>query len=244
MDIFTDIAQTYDWTEQSTDDIPFYIDLAGEADGAILELGAGTGRITIPISKLGKPVTALDISYSMLSQAKAKAASDNIHFVLGDFRTLSFNHVYDLILAPGRVFEHALSDAERLSAFTACASHLKQAGAFALHVWGAPADMNPRTPQKTNSIDQTDEHGNLLFSSREERDFVSKIRRHYFRIIETDGQKRTWTHNPIKVRWYTANELDTLGQAVGMTVQNRFQDFHGKTYKDGSPNMIWVYQKK
>jgi 2-polyprenyl-3-methyl-5-hydroxy-6-metoxy-1,4-benzoquinol methylase len=58
MDEFADIAETYDWTEQSTEDTPFFVDLASQAQAPILEIGAGTGRITIPVAKLGKPVTA------------------------------------------------------------------------------------------------------------------------------------------------------------------------------------------
>ncbi len=52
MNEFADIAETYDWTEQSTVDIPFFVDLARQAESPILELGAGTGRITIPIAGL------------------------------------------------------------------------------------------------------------------------------------------------------------------------------------------------
>lgn len=244
MDQFTDVARTYDWTEQSTDDIPFFVALARQADGEILELGAGTGRVTIPVAKLGKPITALDVSEAMLSRARAKAESHNIDFVLGDFRSLSLAQTFGLILAPGRVFEHAFSDAERHSVFGGCARHLKQHGILALHVWGPPADTDPTPPEKTKAIDPTEQHGTLLFSWREERDFAAAMRKHYFRIEETDGQKRRWTHDPIEVRWYTEKALNILGQAVGMKVCSSFRDFHGQPYTAGSLNMIWVYEKQ
>ncbi len=244
MDQFADIAETYDWTEQSTDDIPFFVDLVRQAEGPILELGAGTGRITVPVAELGKPVTALDVSESMLSRAKGKVTSQSITFQIGDFRALSLDRKFGLILAPGRVFEHALSDAERQSAFSGCARHLKQSSLLALHVWGPPSDTNPTPQEKTTSIGPTDQHGTLLFSWREERDFRTEMRKHYFRIQETDGQKRAWSHDPIEVRWYTADALDTLGQAAGLTVCNRFRDFHGGPYEPGALNMIWVYRKE
>ena len=72
MDKFANIAETYDWTEQSTDDIKFFLNFAKKVQGPILEIGAGTGRITIPLSEQGNIVTALDISESMLLRAKAK----------------------------------------------------------------------------------------------------------------------------------------------------------------------------
>jgi SAM-dependent methyltransferase len=245
MDQFSDIAQTYDWTEHSTDDIQFFVDLASQEEGPILELGAGTGRITIPVAELGKPVFALDISKSMLSRAMAKARShSNIHFKTGDFRSFSLCQRFRLILAPGRVFEHAMSGPERRSAFAGCAYHLKPEGILALHVWGPPADTNPTPPEKTKSLDATDQHGTLLFSWREERNFEAETRKHYFKIKETDGQKREWAHDPIEVCWYTANVLDKLGHVAGLTVFGRFRDFHGGPYQPGSLNMIWVYRKE
>lgn len=244
MNEFAEIAETYDWTERSTDDIPFFVDLTRQARGSILELGAGTGRITIPVAAVGNPVTALDISEAMLSRARAKSASQTIDFRIGDFRSLALGQTFGLILAPGRVFEHAISDGERQSAFDGCARHLKQRGQLALHVWGPPADTNPTPQEKTKSIPPTDQHGTLMFSWREERDVKTEMRKHYFRIQETDGKKRTWTHDPIEVRWYTADALDTLGRAVGLTVRDRFQNFHGSSYQLGSLNMIWVYKKE
>ena len=245
MDQFSDIAQTYDWTEQSTDDIPFFVDLARRSGDPILDLGAGTGRITIPVAELGKPVVALDVSESMLSRARAKAMShSNIKFEIGDLRSLSLRHSFGLILAPGRVFEHAMSDPERRSAFAGCARHLKPEGILALHVWGPPVDTLPTPQEKTRSIDATDQHGMLLFSWRKERDFGTETRKHYFRIEETDGQKREWVHDPIEVCWYTASALDSLGPAVGLSVSGRFRDFRGDPYQPGSLNMIWVYRKE
>jgi len=244
MDPFSDIAETYDWTEQSTDDIPFFIKLARQTDGPILELGAGTGRITIPVAELGKPVIALDVSESMLSRAEAKVLSQNISFQTGDFRSLSLDQTFGLILAPGRVFEHAFSDTERESAFEGCSRYLKQTGTFVLHVWGPPADEDPTPPEKTTSIGPTDQHGTILFSWREERNFAKEIRKHYFRVEEIDGQNRMWMHDPIDLRWYTEDVLDTIGQAVGLTVCDRFRDFHGGPYEPDSLNMIWIYRKE
>jgi len=244
MDEFAGIAETYDWTEQATDDISFFVDLARQAHGSILEIGAGTGRITIPVATQGKPVTALDISASMLYRAQVKSNSNNIFFVLGDFRSLSLDRSFELILAPGRVFEHALTEEERHAAFAGCATHLQQTGTLALYVWGQPADSEPVPTEKTRMIDPTDEHGHLRFSWREERDFKKQLRRHYFKIEEIDGQERTWKHDPIEVRWYTPEALDRFAQTVGLTVQGRFRDFNRNSYESGSLHMIWVYKKE
>ena len=47
----TAAAAYYDFATQKTDDIPFYIEHLPSADASVLELGCGTGRVTIPLSK-------------------------------------------------------------------------------------------------------------------------------------------------------------------------------------------------
>ena len=93
-------------------------------------------------------------------------------------------------------------------------------------------------------IEPTNEHGSLRFSWREERDFGNELRKHYFRIEETDGQQRTWEHNPIEIRWYTQEALDTLGQTADLTVRGRFRDFQRNPYEPGFLHMIWVFEKE
>lgn len=248
MDEFAEIAETYDWTERSTDDIPFFVDLATQAQGPILEIGAGTGRITIPVAKLSKPVTALDVSEGMLSRARARwnaeGNSSDVSFVLGDFRSLALSQSFGLVFAGGRTFEHALSDVDRLEIFVRSHAHLQPSGVLAIYVWGPPSDADPAPPERSRMIERTNDHGTLRFSWREERDLGRELRRHYFRVEELDGLGRTWQHSPIELRWYTAEALDALGRAVGLAVRNRYEDFRGSPYRPGSLHMIWVYEKQ
>jgi len=65
------------------DDIPFYLRQIGKYGEPVLELGCGTGRITIPIAERGIQVTGLDISDSMLAHAKKKTAEKALLSKLG-----------------------------------------------------------------------------------------------------------------------------------------------------------------
>jgi ubiquinone/menaquinone biosynthesis C-methylase UbiE len=69
-------AHRYDeWSAQMTDDIPFYVELALEADGPIVELAVGNGRVAIPVARAtGRSVIGIDSSPAMLDQAQARAA--------------------------------------------------------------------------------------------------------------------------------------------------------------------------
>ncbi len=67
--IFTD-ADEYDLLHRDVvEDIPFFINLAEEVGGPVLELGCGTGRIALPIARRGMEVVGMDLSYSMVGKA-------------------------------------------------------------------------------------------------------------------------------------------------------------------------------
>src|SRR5688572_28947939 len=79
--------------------VPFYVDLARQQAGAVLELAWGTGQLTIPVAALGLPVVGLDQSSAMLNVARrrASAASASLAFVQGDMRDFTLGRDFDFI---------------------------------------------------------------------------------------------------------------------------------------------------
>src|SRR5438045_7229668 len=86
-------------------DIPFYVGLAHEADGPLVELAVGTGRVAIPVAReTGKPVVGIDSSRGMLAQARLRAAEEGVELDLreGDMRELELEEPAALMYCPGR----------------------------------------------------------------------------------------------------------------------------------------------
>jgi SAM-dependent methyltransferase len=90
-------AQFYDWENARTlgrRDVPFWRNLAVHAGGPVLELGCGTGRITLPVGHAGVPLVGIDRSDAMLSRARLRvhrAGLDRrVHLIRGDIRHLPF----------------------------------------------------------------------------------------------------------------------------------------------------------
>ena len=73
-------ARRYDeWAAPMTEDIEFYVSLAAEADGPLVELAVGNGRVAIPVAQAtGRPVIGIDTSPAMLEQARARAAAAGV----------------------------------------------------------------------------------------------------------------------------------------------------------------------
>src|SRR5262245_13811330 len=85
-------SERYDqWSAQMTADVPFYVALARRAEGPIVELAVGDGRVAIPVARAcGRPVIGLDVSPSMLERGRARAAEANVQLDLrvADMREL------------------------------------------------------------------------------------------------------------------------------------------------------------
>src|SRR5688500_6130287 len=92
--------QNYDVLENDTG-VAFYTALAQEAGGPVLELACGTGRVSIPIARLGFPVTGVDLVPGMLEQARRKSAGLPVRWVEGDGRAFDLGDQFRLIFLTG-----------------------------------------------------------------------------------------------------------------------------------------------
>ena len=116
----------------------------------ILDLGAGTGRVTRILAPLAGRVVAVDLSLEMLARAQRNLAPipPNVHLVLADMRELWFACTFDLILAANDPFAHLPTGEERDRVLGHVARHLRRGGLFILDaVWLTPlAREKARSP--------------------------------------------------------------------------------------------------
>ena len=96
-------------------DGPFYLALAHQYPGPVLDLGCGTGRITIPLARQGVPITGLDVMPPMLARAQSKAADLPITWIQADARTFQLQTQFQLIIDTGATLQHLLEHADHES---------------------------------------------------------------------------------------------------------------------------------
>src|SRR5580658_1745592 len=117
-----------------TDDVAFYVGLARQADGPLVELAVGNGRVAIPVAQAtGRPVIGIDSSPAMLAQARAGAAAAGGRLDLreGDRRDLALDEAAALIYCPFRALLHLPTWADRRRTFERVAAALRPGGRFA-----------------------------------------------------------------------------------------------------------------
>src|SRR5437660_12412229 len=126
-----------EWSASMTADIDFYVELARQADGPLVELAVGNGRVAIPVAQAtGQRVIGIDSSPAMLALARARAAEAGVELDLreGDMRDFALDEPAALIYCPFRALLHLPSWADRRRTFERVAAALRPNGRFA---WNA-----------------------------------------------------------------------------------------------------------
>jgi ubiquinone/menaquinone biosynthesis C-methylase UbiE len=133
-------APFYDWENARTmgrRDVHFWRDLARETGGRVLELGCGSGRITLPLARAGVSLVGVDRSAAMLTRARRRTRraqlSNRVSLVRADIRSLPFRcRQFDLVIAPYGVLQSLVRESELTAALTSVAGLLAPGGTFAL----------------------------------------------------------------------------------------------------------------
>src|SRR5262245_64021351 len=106
-------APFYDWENARTlgrKDVPFWRDVATNSAGRVLELGCGTGRVSLPLAKAGVSLVGVDRAAQMLARAEARRrqvrSPIDLALVRGDMRALPFRRgTFDAVFAPYGVLQ-------------------------------------------------------------------------------------------------------------------------------------------
>src|SRR6266568_9344636 len=118
-------SRRYDeWSAHMTEDVPFYVELAREADGTLVELAVGNGRVAIPVAQAtGRRVIGIDSSPAMLAQARERAADADVVLDLReeDIREVEIEEPAAMIYCPGRSLLHLPTWADRRRCFESVA---------------------------------------------------------------------------------------------------------------------------
>ncbi len=139
-DAYAGIAAIYDhWCAEVTEDVAFYVAACAGANGPVIEIGGGTGRIALVLASAGHDVIAVDRSAPMLEVLRQRVdgadLTGRITIMEGDLRTLPALPQTDRVIAPFRVLLHCVDDAERLGFLRAAAELLRPGGLLVFDVF-------------------------------------------------------------------------------------------------------------
>jgi ubiquinone/menaquinone biosynthesis C-methylase UbiE len=214
------------WSAHMTADIPFYVGRAGEADGPLVELAIGNGRVAIPVAQAtGRAVIGIDSSPAMLQQAQARAAEAGVELELrkGDMRDLTLDEPAALIYCPFRSLLHLPTWADRRRVFERVAASLRPEGRFAFNAFAF--DHHRAAQLDGQHRDEPVPHTNRYAVGDNRID-----------LVLDDGSKSSlW--------WATKNEWLGLLDVAGLRVEALYGGFAGEPFDDDSREYVFVARR-
>ncbi len=206
-------------------------ELAG--DGPALEFAIGTGRVAVPLSQRGVPVTGIELSMPMVEQLRTKVDSATIPVVVGDMASATAPGTYTLVYLVFNTISNLLEQSEQVACFRNAARHLRPGGRFVVELEvpglrvlppGQPAIVWGSKPGYLG-LDTYDPLHQRLVS-------------HHFRFGE--GRDARVARSPHRYIWPA--ELDLMGQLAGFALESRHADWTGSEFTAESRSHVSVYR--
>lgn len=224
-----------------TEDIPFWLDLATQLGGPLLELGCGTGRVLVPLVQAGSHCIGIDRDLAMLQflQVQIGKLKPTLRIFVADMTRFNLSLKFKLIILPCNTFS-TLSKNERLACLRCVYRHLEPGGLFAASV-----------PNPVSLADQPDHSESEL-----EDEFLHPRTGNPVQVSSSwqhtkDTFRLTWTYDQLfpdgKVERFTAQTIHHIQpvdeylneiRASGLEVVDMYGNFDRSPYTRGSPLLI------
>jgi SAM-dependent methyltransferase len=235
-------------------DVDFYRRLATETGGPILEVGCGTGRVTVAIAADGNEVVGVDLSAPMLRVAERMRqrldpeVAARLSFGQADMTTLDLGRDFALIITPSRVFQFALTTETQRQALAALRSHLRPDGRLVLDLF------DPLLDRVVPSDDAPPRGGELTHPTSGNR-VTWEVTARYpdparqlvvedwtYREIDPAGEVLRTEVERLTLRWTTRSEMRLLFELAGLEVVGDYGDFLGGPPAYGR-EQVWVLRR-
>ena len=212
-----------EWSAEMTADVAFYVDLARAADGPLVELAIGNGRVAIPVAQAtGRRVIGIDSSPAMLAHARARATEAGVELDLreGDMRDLALDAPAGLIYCPFRALLHLPTWADRRRTFERVSAALRPGGRFA---WNAFA-FDHRVAARLDGAhrDEPVPH-TIRYAVGDNRIDI---------VLDDGATSSLW--------WATKNEWLGLLDVAGLQVEALYGGFAGEPFGEDSREYVFV----
>ena len=233
-------------------DLEWYVSKARESGGPVLELGAGTGRVTLAIAKAGVTIHALDASEPMLEALKDKlqesdpSVRERVHVVHADMRTFELSQKFALIIAPFRAFLHNVTETDRLACLSNVRRHLQPGGRLAFNVFHPSLEYMAQHAGPLAGVWRWTETrvlptGAIVVRSEANRyDTVRQVvhSQHRYDVHDANGLlTRTWLHR-LELAYLYHGDVCRLLSETGFTDVHISGDFTGRELSKDTDELV------
>ena len=267
MSALAGVVDTYDVTAKHYDaayaklgggkfaDPAFYVGLAKESGGPVLEIGCGTGRVLLLIAREGIEIEGVDNARPMLAvlrqklKAESRQVQARVKLHQGDMRSFQLTRKFPLVIIPFRPMQHMYTLEDQLSALKTAAAHLAKGGRLAFDVFFPLLAMIPAGVGE--EIQDVEWHLD---------DNPSKIVRRYFRKDSYDKIAQNFSGTflyrtfydeklvkeeaePLKMSYYTCPQMQALFAMAGLEIVEQYGSFKKAPLDNDATDMVFVLKR-
>ena len=225
--------------------LDFYITLAREANGPVLDVACGTGRILLPCLQAEVDIEGLDLFEPMLETLRAKAAalclSPRLHqFDMGDF---SLPRRFALVMIPFNAFIHNMTQAAQISCLRCCREHLLAGGKLvfdtffpSMEIIGAPENtrvLEGEIPHPKSGLPMRMYDTRTFDRVAQEQHSINEIE-----LLGADGNVQTTHRSEVRGRYIFKHEMELLLRVAGFARWEIYGDFDRRPLTQENDAMI------
>ncbi|MGI8980263.1 MAG: class I SAM-dependent methyltransferase [Pirellulaceae bacterium] len=212
--------------------LDFYVALARQAHGPVLDVACGTGRIMLPCLQAGVDMEGLDLFEPMLRTLRAKGAalglSPRLH--RADMSDFSLPRRFGLIMIPFNAFIHNMTQEAQIRCLQLCREHLLPGGNLTFDTF-FPALEFVSTPQNTRVLEGEIPHPQTglpmrMYDTRS-IDRVAQVfySRNEIELLAADGSVQTVHRSEDNSRFFYKQEMELLLRIAGFARWEIYGDF-------------------
>ncbi len=255
------IADLYDYVVpyQGRQDVAFFVEMAAESGGPVLEIGCGTGRVLIPTARAGVAIAGLDASESMLAVCREKLSHEPeavqakvIQLASGDMRDFDLGRQFALATIPFRPFQHLLTVDDQLAALDSIRRSLIDGGRLVLDLFNP--SLHVLANDENVGVEFGDEPEFAMpdgrkvmrkhkIAARDRFTQVQDIELIYY-VTHPDGRQERLLHS-FPMRYLFRYEAEHLLARAGFVVEHLYADYDRSPYGSKYPGeLIFVARKR
>jgi SAM-dependent methyltransferase len=223
-----------------------FYDTISQAQGPVLELGCGYGRVTIPLAQRGIDITGLDLSAPSLDYARQQAADLPIRWIEADVRDFHLGMGYALIFARGCIFNFMLRRMDQEAMLACVREHMGHGARFLFDVCYVHPDELVDDREEEEWATVTDPQGRRLYvagKSRFEHQRQLWIQTCTHRLENAEGElvAPPWE---LTLRYLMPQEVEALLHYNGFQVIARYADWDGTPVSEDRPAEVYICEKR
>lgn len=243
---YDSIADLYDCYVISDDDVPFFRAETTQVQGPVLELMAGTGRLSLPLIEAGVALTCVDGSPGMLNVLSRKLTAQNLRaeILCADVCDLQLAPRFPLAILPFQSFMEIIGEARQRAALAAVFACLLPGGRFICTLHN-PARRRAQVDGTLRLVGQFPlPAGTLVVSGCEQGGQPVVTRLQFFEIFDPAGQLRDKRLLPMAFALIEKASFEAMAQDAGFQVIALYGRYDRAPFDPGqSAVMIWVLEK-